>query len=212
MSEPGVPTPSGFRARLLGWLVLLQFAVIPLANLLEFAPRTPPLDSVQSAVATWTAFAGQEQGWTTFTMGFPQATVVPVVDGIAADGRQFRQLSRFDPEHPRFRLPIRDNREFNLEAALTMIAWHRPDDLPQRVQDHSELIEGYLLWKAQAWPRYIEATLSLRVFPFDASQPALEWPLARLRPTRPEAPHELRLEAYDPATQKFVALKKAGGP
>jgi hypothetical protein len=177
--------------------------------------------------------SGQEQGWNMFTPGFPPSTVIPAVEFRFADGTSDRVHSRFEPGLSlyRFRLPLIDDREFNFEANIFMLAWefgpetlNRPDllqQLPGKVRDSEAVVRRWLQWQ---WKRYQashpqraepgEVVLVLRYIPIARpGEPEImpravfERPFARWRPGTSPEPGFLSVEAFDPVLQEFVPLK-----
>src|SRR5688572_31633609 len=159
------PAPRrGILPWLIGLFALWQLAVIPLINLFEFIPLrltqydfNPPVESAQRwgrftnvdwlqgsveevgyLFAAWGEATGQDQGWNMFTPGFPPHTVVLAAEFRLPDGSFDRSYSRFNPAdlaRPRPRWPVIDDREFNFEANIFMLAW---DCDPQSIAANPE--------------------------------------------------------------------------
>ena len=151
-AEPDPAPRGGLIPWLIGLFALWQLAVIPLINLFEFIPLrptkydvNPPIESAQRwgrftdldwlqesaeevgyVLAAWAEATGQDQGWNMFTPGFPPHTVVLAAEFRFPDGSAGRAYSRFNPSdlaHPQARWPVIDDREFNFEANIFMLAW-----------------------------------------------------------------------------------------
>jgi hypothetical protein len=246
---------------LVGLFALWQLAVIPLLNLFEFIPLrptqydvNPPIESAQRwgrftdldwlqssteevgyTLAAWGEATGQDQGWVMFTPGFPPQTAALAAEFRGPDGSSDRRYSRFnpaDPARPRPRWPIIDDREFNFEANIFMLAWECSPEaiaahpqrwrmLPERVRENEPLVSAWLRWQLQRYrkelpekPEPLEVILLLRAIPTPppgepadwTRRPACEFPFARWRPGVPTREGFMALEGYDPVGQRFVPL------
>jgi hypothetical protein len=256
------PAP-GIVPWIVGLFALWQLAVLPLVNLFEFIPLrktqydvNPPIESAQRwgrftsadwlqdsaeevgyLFAAWAEATGQDQGWNMFTPGFPPYTVVLAAEFRFPDGSLDRSYSRFnpaDPARPRPRWPVIDDREFNFEANIFMLAWDcdppaiaaEPEKwsrLPERVRENEHLVVAWLRWQMKQYREAhphgfepVEVTLLLRSIPTPLPGEPRDWtrrapferPFARWRPR--EVPEEgfMELEGYDPVGQRFVRLRE----
>lgn len=256
------PRP-GILSWLIGLFVLGQLAVIPLINLFEFIPLrptrydiNPPVETAQRwgrfthidwlqesgetigyFLAAWAEATGQDQGWIMFTPGFPPYTVVLAAEFRFPDGSSDRVDSRFNPTdlaHPGPRWPVINDREFNFEANIFMLAWdcdpqslaEKPEvwrALPERVRENEPLIRAWLRWQLLRYrranpekPEPVEVVLMLRSIPTPppgepadwTRRPIFERPFARWRPGGAPEPGFMPIEGYDPVAKEFVRLKQ----
>jgi hypothetical protein len=262
------PAPrSGILPWLIGLFALWQLAVIPLINLFEFIPLrqtqydvNPPVESAQRwgrftsvdwlqgsteeigyVLAAWGEATGQDQGWNMFTPGFPPHTVVLAAEFRMPDGSVDRSDSRFNPAdlaQPRPRCPVIDDREFNFEANIFMLAWDcdpqsiaadpkRWRKLPERVRENEHLVLAWLRWQLKrsrdehpGRPEPVEVILLLRYIPTPSPdepavwtrRPVFERPFARWRPHDVPPEGFMPLEGYDPVGLRFVPLAKWPSP
>jgi hypothetical protein len=261
MPDESVVRTPGVLPWLVGLFALWQVAAIPLINLFEFVPLrktkydvNPPIESAQRwgrftsadwlqemaeeigyGLAVWGEATGQDQGWNMFTPGFPPHTVVLAAEFRFPDGSVVRSYSRFnpgDPARPIPRWPIIDDREFNFEANIFMLAWEcdpqsidsQPErwrQLPERVRENEHLVASWLRWQLKRYreshPEKTEpevVTLVLRYIPTPlpgepadwTRRPAFERPFARWRPHVVPPGGFMALEGYDPVGRQFVPL------
>ena len=143
-------------------------------------------EEIGYGLAVWGEATGQDQGWNMFTPGFPPHTVVLAAEFRFPDGSVDRSYSRFnpgDPARPIPRWPIIDDREFNFEANIFMLAWEcdpqsidaQPErwrQLPERVRENEHLVAAWLRWQLKRYreshpekPEPEVVTLVLRYIP-----------------------------------------------
>jgi hypothetical protein len=262
--HPFTPTPRpGIVPWLVGGFALWQLVVIPLVNLFEFVPlrptrfdTDPPIETAQRwgrfteserlqqaaegvgyFLAAWAEATGQDQGWIMFTPGFPPHTVVLAAEFRFPDGTTDRSCSRFYPAdlaNPRPRWPVIDDREFNFEANIFMLAWdcdprslaERPEEwkkLPERVRENEHLVTAWLRWQSNRYraahpekPEPTEVVLLLHYIPTPlpgepadwTRRPAFERPFARWCPGALPEPDFMAVEGFDPVANRFVRLKQ----
>ena len=193
-------------------------------------------EGVADVLACWSEVTGQDQGWNMFTPGFPAYTVVLFAEFRFADGGTDRASSRFNPmsaTNPAARWPVIDDREFNYEANIFMLAWECDPDalarqpeiwgkLPQRVRENEQLISAWMRWKLNRYcaahrdkARPVEVVLHLRYIPIrlpDESavlpnRSEFDRPIARWRPGEVPEPGFMPIEGYDPVAARFVRLE-----
>jgi hypothetical protein len=182
----------------------------------------------------WGELTGQKQGWSLFAPGLPPHTLLPAAEFRFPDGTSDTVLSRFEPAdlaNPPARAPLIHDREFNFEFQLVVPAWFASDEVltetPQAgahltaaVRDRHRPILAWLRWQLR---RYQEAhpergtpsevILMLRYIP--TPRPGQPRDLTKLITQRPFArwkPGTEMIEAFDPATRRFVLLPVGGTP
>jgi hypothetical protein len=241
-------------AAAVGLFATWQLIYVPAANLIDFVPRRPngpdlePIyDNYQAkgaftsvepvqraaewagdALDFWTEATGQEQGWAMFAPGPPPYCAFPATEFHFADGTADTVLSAYEPidkANPRPRLPLWNNRPFNVEAQFMYPVWYAPPEQVARHPDYyRDLHDAARVWQGlvRAWlavrlkeyraahpdrPAPIEVILKHRYISTPAPRAPAVWatelqerPFARWRPA------DGTYEAYDAVNGRFVSV------
>jgi hypothetical protein len=184
-------------AVVVGLFAIWQLVYLPAANLIDLVPRRTgpllePIPDMHQEVGTFTEFeplqraadctgdvldfwselSGQEQGWSLFAPKMPEYSVFPAAELEFADGTTETLLSPYEPSdriHPAARLPLVDNRPFNVEAQLMYPVWIAPPEdvaalyWPPRVMAQLPEVYRTLPETARVWRGVIQAWLSWRM-------------------------------------------------
>jgi hypothetical protein len=247
-----------------GLFAAWQLVFIPAANLIDFFPRRvgPPLEPIAdgyqqrgtfttieplqaaadrtgAVLDFWSELTGQEQGWSLFAPGMPPYAVIPAVEFRFADGPSDTVLSPYEPldkQNPRPRVPLLDNRPFNVEAQLMYPAWYAPPEevaklyappeevallpdvyraLPETARKWRNVVRAYLAWRLKAYreahpnrPEPVEVILKHRFIPTPKPAEPRGWtrPVVE-RPYVKWRPADDSYEAFDAVSGRFVPVR-----
>lgn len=203
-------------------------------------PLQRSVELVGDVLDGWGELTGQKQGWSLFAPGLPPHTLFPAVEFRFRDGSSDTVLSLFEPMdlmNPPVREPLIRDREFNFEFQLIVPAWFGSDEVlaeaPQAgshltasVRNRHRLILAWLQWQLRRYQQMSpdrgmpsEVILTLRYIPTprpgqprDLAKPVSQRPYARWKPGETPPPGFLPIEAFEPATRRFVPLRTEGTP